>query len=428
LPCRPAVRLLTFIKARSWLWRYNFYCAMRNGINMPTPGVKINPVEIPRDFRLDLYRGVALWMIFLGHVPGTILNRIAPWNYGFSDPAEVFIFVSGFANAYVYGRVMASRGFVVAGAQIWRRAFETYVAQMFLFVMFIGEVAWLSHGSHAFDDAMNIRILHEQPDESILAVMQLKFMPVNMDVLPLYIVVLAASPLMLWLLRKAPALGLSLSVAVYAAANLLGLNFPSFPQGVWYFNPLAWQLLFVLGAWCGLGAAGWVWSLARSRAVLVLAAVYALSVFAVFIGWDRLNFGAVVPDWVVQAFGKTNLGPLRMLHFLAIAVVVNALIPRDWPPLNGRWLRPLIGCGQHSLEIFCLGVTLAFAGHVAVVGTTGDPVVRFLVAVAGIAVMTGLSELMTWYNSTRVSFKIVADVAEEKPGVVAPRDVAATAQ
>ena len=186
---------------------------------------RVDPVEIPRDFRLDLYRGIALWLIFLGHVPGTIFNRIAPWNYGFSDPAEVFIFVSGYANAYVYGRVMEHRGFVVAGAQIWRRTFETYVAQMFLFVVFIGEVAWLSHGSHAFDDAMNIRFLHERPEESILAVMQLKFMPVNMDVLPLYIVVLAASPVMLWLLRKAPELALGLAIAVYAAANFAGLNF-----------------------------------------------------------------------------------------------------------------------------------------------------------------------------------------------------------
>jgi hypothetical protein len=426
--------LLTLVKAPARPWSHHQKVLQddrRTGRSDFKMVGKVTAVEIPRDFRLDLYRGVALWMIFLGHVPGTILNRITPWNYGFSDPAEVFIFVSGFANAYVYGRVMASRGFVVAGAQIWRRAFETYVAQMFLFVVFIGEVAWLSHGSHAFDDAMNIRILHEQPEESILAVMQLKFMPVNMDVLPLYIVVLAASPLLLWLLRKAPALALSLSVAIYAAANISGLNFPSFPHGSWYFNPLAWQLLFVLGAWCGLGAAGWVWTLVRSRAVVLLAAVYALTVFVAFIGWNRLDLGAVVPNWAAHAFGKTNLGLLRMLHFLAIAIVVNALIPRDWPPLGWRVLRPLIRCGQHSLEIFCLGVTLAFAGHVAVVGSTGNPVIRFGVAVAGIAVMIGVSALMTWYNSTRVSFRIVAHPAEvigANASVAAPEAAAAAAR
>ena len=90
---------------------------------------KANPVVIPRDLRLDLYRGGALWLIFLAHIPGTIINQIAPWKYGFSDPAEIFIFVSGYANAYVYGRVMGQRGFLAASAQIERRAFETYVAQ-----------------------------------------------------------------------------------------------------------------------------------------------------------------------------------------------------------------------------------------------------------------------------------------------------------
>jgi len=390
-------------------------------MDMPVPGVKVNPVEIPRDFRLDLYRGFALWLIFLAHVPGTIFNRITPWNYGFSDPAEVFIFVSGYANAYVYGRVMEQRGFVVGGAQIVRRAFEAYVAQIFLFVILIGEIFWLSHGSHAFDDATNIRILHERPDESILAVMQLKFMPVNMNVLPLYVVVLAVSPAVLWLLRKMAALALALAATVYAAANLFGLNFPSFPHGYWYFNPLAWQFLFVLGAWCGLGAADWVWSLVRSRLVLILAAIYAVSVFVVFLAWNSLNLGALVPEWGLYAFGKTNLGVLRLLHFLALAIVADWLIPRDWPPLTWRVLRPLILCGQHSLEVFCLGVTLAFAGQVAAVEAPGSAIIRVVVAVAGIAVMVGVSTLLSWYNSTRVSFRIVAyAAANEKVNVVEP--------
>ena len=389
-------------------------------MEMPVPGVKLNPVEIPRDFRLDLYRGYALWLIFLAHVPGTIFNRITPWNYGFSDPAEVFIFVSGYANAYVYGRVMEQRGFVVGGAQIVRRAFEAYVAQIFLFVILIGEVFWLSHGSHALDDAVNIRILHERPDESIVALLQLKFMPVNMNVLPLYVVVLAVSPAVLWLLRKMPALALALAAIVYAAANLFGLNFPSFPHGYWYFNPLAWQFLFVLGAWCGLGAADWVWSLVRSRLVLILAAVYAVSVFVMFLGWNPLNLAAVIPEWSLYAFGKTNLGVLRLLHFLTLAIVADWLIPRDWPPLSWRVLRPLILCGQHSLEVFCLGVTLAFAGQVAVVEAPGSTIIRFLVAVAGIAVMVAVSALLSWYNSTRVSFRIVADAAGAKANVVEP--------
>lgn len=379
---------------------------------MDMPGLKLNPVEIPRDFRLDLYRGFALWLIFLAHIPGTIFNRITPWNHGFSDPAEVFIFVSGYANAYVYGRVMEQRGFLVGAAQIVRRAVEAYIAQIFLFVIVIGEAFWLSHGSHALDDAMNIAVVHQRPDESILALLQLKFMPVNMNVLPLYVVVLAVSPAVLWLLRKAPALALVLAISLYAAANGFGLNFPAFPSGYWYFDPFAWQLLFVLGAWCGLGAADWVWRLARSRWVLILSAVYAVSVFALFLPWNGLNLGELLPEWSLYAFGKTNLGVLRLVHFLALAVVVDRLIPRDWPPLNWLVLRPLVVSGQHSLEVFCLGVALAFAGQVAAVEAPGNALIRLLVAVTGIAAMVAVSALLSWYNSTRVSFRIIADAEE----------------
>ena len=382
------------------------------------PGVKVDPVEVPRDFRLDLYRGFALWLIFLAHIPGTVFNRITPWNYGFSDPAEVFIFVSGYANAYVYGRVMAQRGFLVGAAQIARRALEAYIAQIVLFVILIGEVFWLSQGSPALEHVTNIRVVHDRPEESILALIQLKFMPVNMNVLPLFVVVLAVSPAVVWLLRKSPALALALSASIYAAANWFGFNFPSFPSGYWYFNPLAWQFLFVLGAWCGLGAADWVWRLARSRLVLICAAIYAVAVFVLFLPWNDLKLDALVPEWGLYAFGKTNLGILRLAHFLALAIVADWLVPRDWPPLTWRVMQPLILCGQHSLEVFCLGVTLAFAGQVAALEAPGSAVIRFLVAVTGIAIMVAVSALLSWYSSTRVSFRIVADAVNRKADVV----------
>jgi hypothetical protein len=367
----------------------------------------VTAVEITRDYRLDLYRGLALWLIFLAHVPGSFLNKLTPWNYGFSDAAEIFVFVSGYANAYVYGRVMAQRGFWVSAAQVWRRAFEIYVAQMFLFVVFVGEIALLSHGTHAFDDEMNVRTFHEHPDESILAVLQLKFMPVNMDVLPVYIVLLAASPLVLWLLRRTPALALGAAGIVYLLANLAGLNLPSYPRGYWYFNPFAWQLVFVLGTWCGLGGAKWVWSAIRSNAVFAVSTIYLLLGVVIFIGVNRLGLNLYVPDWVASAFGKTNLGVLRLAHFLAMAIVFDRLIPPDWPLLGSRLLRPVIQCGQHSLEIFCLGVTLAFAGHVAIVGLSNSFLARIAVAVAGIGAMITMASLISWYNSTRVSFRVV---------------------
>ena len=83
-----------------------------------------------RDVRLDFFRGLALWLIFLDHIPGNIVNWFTLRNYGFSDAAELFIFISGYTAAFVYGRTMRERGFVVAGARILRRAWQIYVAHV----------------------------------------------------------------------------------------------------------------------------------------------------------------------------------------------------------------------------------------------------------------------------------------------------------
>src|SRR5581483_1711050 len=79
-------------------------------------------VAVERDLRLDLFRGLALWLIFLDHVPENILNWFTIRNYGFSDATEIFIFISGYTAAFVYGRAMGERGFVLSSARIFRRA------------------------------------------------------------------------------------------------------------------------------------------------------------------------------------------------------------------------------------------------------------------------------------------------------------------
>jgi hypothetical protein len=320
----------------------------------------------------------------------------------------MFVFVSGYANAYVYGRVMQQRGFVTSAVHILNRAFHLYVAQMFLFVVFIGEIALLSHGTDVFADAMNVRIFREQPDVATLAVLQLKFMPVNMDVLPVYIVLLLGCPPMLWLLRRMPALALAVSGTLYSLANVMGLNLPAFPHGSRYFNPLAWQFLFVLAAWCGLGAADWLWSLIRLRTVLAAAAAYVLFGILVVIAWHTPHFAPYVPERLEPPLSKTNLGVMRLVHFLAIAILVDRLIPANWAPLTSWILRPVINCGQHSLVVFCRGVVLAFAGYVAVVGAPSSATSQILVPVLGIGAMTFLGALVSWYGTVRISFRTVA--------------------
>src|SRR5262245_62657445 len=97
-----------------------------------------------RDLRLDLFRGIALWLIFLDHIPSNVVSWATIRNFGFSDAAEIFIFISGYTAAFVYGRAMRERGFIIAGARILKRAWQIYVAHMFLFVIYMAEIAYVS--------------------------------------------------------------------------------------------------------------------------------------------------------------------------------------------------------------------------------------------------------------------------------------------
>src|ERR1051325_2044025 len=99
------------------------------------------PAVGERELRLDLFRGLALWLIFLDHLPNNILAWLTLRNYGFSDATEIFIFISGYTAAFVYVAAMVSRGFIIAGARILKRAWQIYVAHVFLFAIYIAEIS-----------------------------------------------------------------------------------------------------------------------------------------------------------------------------------------------------------------------------------------------------------------------------------------------
>ncbi len=356
-----------------------------------------------RDLRLDLFRGIALWLIFLDHIPSNVVSWITIRNYGFSDATEIFIFISGYTAAFVYGKAMSERGFLVSGARILRRAWQIYVAHIFLFAIYMAEISYVatSFENPLYAEEMNILDFLKQPDMTIVQALLLKFKPVNMDILPLYIVLLLLFPPTLWLLLRWPTLALGASVALYALAVQLGLNLSAYPEGTWYFNPFAWQLLFVFGAWCALGGAQRLAPFVRSPALTVIALAYLAFGFIIALSWYLPEQTGLVPHWLenlIYPIDKTNLDVLRFAHFLALATLTVKLVPRTWPMLGSWILRPAILCGQHSLEIFCLGVFLAFAGHFALIEISGAFWMQVVISVLGIAAMIATAALIMWYK------------------------------
>jgi hypothetical protein len=356
-----------------------------------------------RDLRLDLFRGLALWLIFLDHIPSNVVSWITIRNYGFSDATEIFVFISGYTAAFVYGRAMRERGPVIAGARILKRAWQVYMAHMILFVIYMAEIAYVgaTFNNPLYAEEMNILDFLKQPDVTLLQALLLKFKPANMDVLPLYVMLLLGFPVMLWMLIRAPNFALAGSLLLYVLTLAFGWNLPAFPDGYWFFNPFAWQLLFVFGAWCAVAGNDVVAGLLRSRTLLVLAAVYLVFAFAVTLTWYFPSLASHMPKRVadlIYPIDKTNLDVLRFAHFLALALITVRLLPRDWPGLGSPILWPAILCGQHSLEVFCLGVFLAFTGHFFLVEVNGSILAQVLVSIAGIAIMFAAAALMKWYR------------------------------
>ena len=376
---------------------------MRIDVALPAP---------KRDLRLDLFRGLANWAMFLGHISSAVLSWFSFRNYGFSDGADLFVFISGYTSALVFTRKILERGFVFGATEVIKRVWQIYVAHILLLVFYLVSVLFLSYrfGASEFIDQFNVAPLLVAPVDTLTQGLVLKYKPVNLDVLPLYVVLMGVFPPVLWLMLRHRNWVMLGSVLIYFAARQLGWNLPSYPSGVWYFNPFAWQLLFVFGAWLALGGADTLHFLVRSRTVLSLSVIYLLFATAMTLAAQLPDLQGLFPRVVFEAFNpndKTNLAPYRFLHLAVLIIVVVRFIPIDTPGLQAAIWRPLIKCGQQSLEVFCVGIYLSFLASFVLQTTYDGLLAQLLVGAGGLAVMTAVAYYRSW--SKRAEKPVHAD-------------------
>ena len=354
-----------------------------------------------RDLRLDLFRGLANWLMFLGHVSTSALAWFSFRNYGFSDGADLFVFISGYTSALVFGRRMLEGGFVVGTTRLLRRVWQIYAAHILLFVIYLASVHSFSNSFNApvFIDRFNVAPLLNAPVETITQGLLLRYKPLNLDVLPLYVILMGAFPPVLWLMLRHRNWGMLGSVLLYFAARQFGWNLPSYPWGFWYFNPFAWQLLFVLGAWLALGGANTLHFLVRSRAVLVFGLAYLLFAAVMTLSGLMPELQKLFPRALFEAFNpndKTNLAPYRFLHLTIVIILGARFIPIDAPGLHATIWKPLVKCGQQSLEVFAVGIYLSFIGYFVLEATSNGIFAQLLVGTAGISIMTAVAYYRSW--------------------------------
>jgi hypothetical protein len=320
-----------------------------------------------RDHRIDFFRGLALIFIFWDHVPHNPLGQITLRNLGFSDAAEIFVFLAGYAAVLAYGKILARDGYLIACVKILRRAWVLYVVHIFLLAMLMGIVFFANSHVETRDlvEEMGLHHFITNPQQALTDELLLRFKPNLMDPLPLYIVLLAGLPLVLPLLVRKPWAVVAVSLAVYLLAPRFGWNLAAIKDGVWYFNPVTWQLLFILGGFMAIH--GLRPRLPDTRPLLrqplfVSAAVYVVVTGVITVSWRWPEIhDALMPaslSNLLYPISKTDLSPVRLLHFLALAYVTARLLPGNGWTQN--WLaQQCCRMGRYSLEVFCLGVLLA---------------------------------------------------------------------
>lgn len=356
-----------------------------------------------RDLRIDLFRGLALWWIFIDHVPETYLNHFTPKNFGFSDAAEILVFLSGLASGSVYGGVARQSGLLAALVRILRRAFEIYVAQIVTVVVLLTEVALLAVRQPSLLDHANLAVFFANPAETMFQATILRYSPVNLDPLLLMVILHFALLVILPAMTRWPTPILIASAVFYFVAHWLDWSIPAYPRGVIYFNPLDWQLLYVIGIWWGITPAKEQSSILKSRFLAGLAAIYLLFSFFITLGWHFHSLEAYVPAMIVRAIypiDKGDLDILRLVHFLALALLCWRLLPCNLPAIRTRFLRPLVQCGEYSLAIYCISVLLSFAAHAILSAGWNNRGSQTLVSVAGIVIMALTAALLARNDRT----------------------------
>lgn len=346
---------------------------------------RVAPAPKQRDGRIDVLRGLALVMIFINHVPGTAFEHLTNRNFGFSDAAEAFVMISGISAALAYSDGMA-RGPLWPGiAKIWRRAWTLYLVHLFLSFWAIAIVfaTWRFGGSITLALKDNFQHLLSDPYGVLIGVPTLGHQFGYVNILPMYAVLLLATPVLLMAGSRWPLRTLAASVTLWFIAGTTRLDLPAYPlPGGWFFNPLAWQLLFVIGLLTGLAMKRGVRFVPVWRPLVMLCWGF-VALAVIWLKWDTLgnfmnrNLGWAsvngVP-WLFVAFDKTYVSLPRLLHVLALAYAVST-IPGFRRIADNPAVAPLAVMGRQALPVFAMGTLLSFVARavkeIALVPSTG---------------------------------------------------------
>ncbi len=373
------------------------------GTRRATPAGPHAAAKPPRDQRLDFFRGLGMLIIFMAHAPGNPWNSWIPARFGFSSATELFVFCSGLASAFAFGGTFLKSGWWLGTARIAYRVWQVYWAHIGLFIalaalaVMVKQLGW---GDAYYEE--HISPIAQDPGTAILGLVTLRWLPGYLDILPMYLIILGMVPVMMLLRRLHPVLPFALSLGLYASVWLFGINLKGNPWSEfgWFFNPFAWQMIFFIGFAFGMR---WLQPpLLGQRAMVTICAVFVM-VALPFSFWGFTNaFPALAAahEWLLSGEEKTNLHPLRIVHFLAVAYLVLSFVAQRKPRLDGALGRHVIKVGQQSLASFLLSLVVARLAGVALDMMGRDALPTTAINLAGLALIIFGAHAVGWFKSS----------------------------
>lgn len=367
------------------------------------------PVPMPRDARIDVFRGLLLVMIFVDHVPGNFYETLTLRNWGFSDAAESFFFMSGMAAGLAYMPRLAQgadTGLWPGIAPVWKRAWVLYLSHVFLTM---AGIAIFALAADVYDlpdilSTINMGPVFDNTGPAIVGIVTLGHQIGYVNILPAYSALLLATPFAILLALRAPGLLLSGALLLWYAAGFFRMSFPAYPNpGGWFFNPFAWQLIFVVGLLTGVALRAGQRLVPVSRVLLVLAVAWLVMALV----WMRVpEFGGVMNHAMsrlaalglptnITSHDKSYLPMLRLLHVLALVYVVSCL-PIVARASAHRVAEPLRVMGRQGLLVFSAGVLLSLAGQALLAAYPDAALLPWVYIPAGVVLLWISAWLADW--------------------------------
>ncbi len=358
-----------------------------------------------RDVRLDFFRGFGMFIIFISHIRQNPWAEWIPGRFGFSDATEIFVFCSGMASAIAFAKIFDERGMALGTARISYRVWQVYWAHICTFFAILAVVVAIDNildtGTKYTGRLNMLPFLYHNTDENLIGLLTLTYVPNYFDILPMYLVILALVPVVMLLSKLGRWPVFAIVIGLWLAATNRLIEFPAEPWSsrIWFFNPLAWQLVFFTGF---AFVRGWLPAPPVDWRLVILALVIVIGSYPIkdYPTFQLLGIPDDIAAYISFNMNKTHFGLLRYIHFLALAYLAWAAAGEGGHRLStGPFINVCRKVGQQALAVFMVGLMASYLGGVAydLVGRTLITVP--LINLTGCAVLIATAYTVAWYKS-----------------------------